>query len=103
MTTTPSLLMPAGSPDHCVAVFQPSYARSTLISVRITGVRWDEWSEDHIAAHRVGTAEAEGVLFDRASAQRTGREGTLEVYGRTDTGRRLLSSSSTRGEASALS
>ena len=58
--------------------------------MRITAVRWDEWSEDHIAAHRVGTAEVEGVVFDRASAQRTGREGTLEVYGRTDTGRGLL-------------
>jgi uncharacterized DUF497 family protein len=58
--------------------------------VRITAVRWDEWSEDHIDAHRVGTAEVEGVIFDRASEQRTGREGTVEVYGRTDAGRRLL-------------
>ena len=58
--------------------------------MRITAVRWDEWSEGHIAAHGVGTAEVEGVLFDRASKQRTGREGTLEVYGRTDAGRRLL-------------
>ena len=58
--------------------------------MRITAVRWDEWSEDHIAAHRVGTAKVESVLFDRASKQRTGREGTVEVFGRTDAGRRLL-------------
>jgi uncharacterized protein len=54
------------------------------------GVRWTEWSEDHIARHEVVPDEVEDVLFTRPQFVQTGKNNIVLVYGTTMEGRRLL-------------
>lgn len=57
--------------------------------VRVDEVLWDDWNVNHIAGHDVTADEVEDVLFGSHRA-RDGRQTTIEVYGRTGSGRYLL-------------
>ena len=50
---------------------------------------WTADSEAHIARHNVTPTEVEEVVHSRPVFKRTGRNGTLRIYGRTEAGRPL--------------
>ncbi|MDQ6603713.1 MAG: BrnT family toxin [Chloroflexota bacterium] len=50
---------------------------------------WDDWNEEHIARHHVGSAEAIEAVAEAASMTR-GRDNTYQLVGQTDTGRYLF-------------
>jgi uncharacterized DUF497 family protein len=53
-------------------------------------IRWEEWSEDHIAQHGVTPEEVEQALLSRPQWVTKGRNDTTCVYGTTDAGRHLM-------------
>ena len=53
-------------------------------------IRWTEWSEGHIARHRVSAAEVEEVVYTRPRLTRKGQDGTHLVFGTTGAGRMLV-------------
>jgi hypothetical protein len=53
-------------------------------------IRWEPWSEGHIAAHGVSPGDVEEVVHERPRLVGTGRDGTTLVWGRTAAGRYLL-------------
>jgi uncharacterized DUF497 family protein len=61
-------------------------------------IRWSEWSEEHIARHRVKASEVRQVLRNRPLLVRDGRVAKVEgehrestnVYGVTDADRHLF-------------
>lgn len=58
--------------------------------MRITTLIWDDWNEDHIAAHGVSLEEVEEVCSSPGRILRRGRAGTYVVFGRTTEGRELV-------------
>ena len=67
-----------------------SYCDRTTLSLVYRGVRWTDWSEDHIGRHAVAPGEVEEVLFTRPRWIAKGRDGTTLVFGGTMSGRLLL-------------
>ncbi len=57
--------------------------------VRFRGLRWTEWSEDHIGHRGIGLAEVEEVVLYLPQYVKSGRGGTTLVYGTTSAGRML--------------
>ncbi|MDI6792208.1 MAG: BrnT family toxin [bacterium] len=57
--------------------------------MRVIKFEWDEKNEDHIACHKVTTAEVEEVFVNRARFRR-GKEGKMYALGVTDAGRHLF-------------
>jgi len=53
-------------------------------------IRWTEWSDDHIARHRVSPGEVEQVVYTRPRLTVKGQGGTRLVFGTTDSGRFLV-------------
>ena len=53
-------------------------------------IRWESWSEEHIAGHGVSPGDVEEVVHERPRLVGTGRDGTTLVWGRTAAGRHLL-------------
>lgn len=58
--------------------------------MRFREVRWEDWSEDHIAQHGVAPDEVEDVVMHPPRYACGGRDGTTLVYGTTRGGRHLL-------------
>lgn len=53
-------------------------------------IRWEPWSENHIAAHGVSPGDVEEVVHEHPRLVGKGRDGTTLVWGRTAAGRYLL-------------
>jgi hypothetical protein len=53
-------------------------------------IRWEPWSEQHIAAHGVSPGDVEEVVYARPRLVGRGRDQTTLVWGRTAAGRHLL-------------
>jgi len=58
--------------------------------VRIETLIWDDWNEEHIAAHGISPEEVEEICSSRGLVLRRGRAGTYAVLGRTAEGRELI-------------
>ena len=58
---------------------------------------WDDWNLEHIARHRITTAEVEDVCFGDPWDLRAGG-GKRSLYGQTDAGRYVLVIVVSRGE-----
>jgi uncharacterized DUF497 family protein len=58
---------------------------------------WDEHNLDHIARHNVTQYEVEEVCYSKTFVKR-GRNGLLEVYGQTESGRYLVLFFARRGK-----
>lgn len=58
--------------------------------MRIKNLIWDDWNEDHIAAHGVSLEEVEEICSSRGLVLRRGRAGTYAVFGQTAEGRELI-------------
>ncbi len=58
--------------------------------MRITRIRWDEQSIQHVAGHKVELDEVESAVFGRRYERRGREENRYEIYGQTDEGRYLF-------------
>ncbi len=65
--------------------------------LRINGLLFDDWNEEHIARHHIEPEEVEEVCLARPYVSKT-REGKLRVIGQTDDGRYLTIILASRGQ-----
>lgn len=65
--------------------------------LRINGLLFDDWNEEHIACHYIEPEEVEEVCLARPYVSKT-HEGKLRVIGQTDDGRYLTIILASRGQ-----
>jgi len=57
--------------------------------IRIKGLNWNHWREEHILRHRVSPDEVEEVVFGKHYDVKT-KQGRYRLIGQTDNGRYLV-------------